>query len=100
MIGKFVKKEKVEKRKIQKPDDCQVRTITSEEKEYMKSSIPNLEEHERNQILTFIKMDNVIYTEKKDGVLLNLNDTSEEFMFKIYKFVKQCVDNQKYRKIY
>ena len=84
---------------IEKEKDNTFRSLTTEEKEYMKSTIPKIEDHERLQLFNFIVMDGIKYTKKSDGILLNLTDANDEFTFKIYVFINKCIENQKYRKI-
>ena len=100
MISGLVRKKKnvVKKNKTKVKDDT-VRKLTTEEKEYMKSTIPKIEDHERLQLFNFIVMDGIKYTKKSDGILLNLTDANDEFTFKIYVFINKCIENQKYRKI-
>lgn len=90
-------KRKPKKQEV-KNDDNEIRPLTKEEKTYMKDTIPILEEHERMQLYNFLKMDKVSYTEKEDGVLLNLQDANEQITFQMYKYIQKCVENQKYRK--
>jgi hypothetical protein len=100
MLSDVIKKKpKKSKKTKEQVKNEKIRILTSEEKENMKSIIPKLEEHERMQLFNFITMDDLKFTKTNDGVLLNLNDASEEFTFKIYMFINKCIENQKYRKI-
>lgn len=92
-INKPVEKEEEKKKEVE--EEC--RELTTEEKESMKTKITLLEEHERIQLFHFIRMDNVKYTKKQNGILLNLKNANEEFIFKFYNYINKCIDNQKYR---
>ena len=101
MISGLVRKKKsvIKKNQTKVKDEMVVRKLTTEEKEYMKTAIPKIEDHERQQLFNFIVMDDIKYTKKSDGILLNLTDANDEFTFKIYMFINKCIENQKYRKI-
>lgn len=100
----YCKLKEKEEKKDHKNDDLiisedEVRELTSIEKEYIKTQIPLLEEHERIQIFHFIRIDKIKYTKSQNGILVNLKNTNDTFNYKIYKFVKRCIENQKYTKI-
>lgn len=92
-----IKKKEVVENKEEKKVEEEVRTLTTDEKENMKTLILQLEDHERTQLYHFIRMDDVKHTVKQNGILLNLKNTTEEFTYKIYKYINQCIDNKKYR---
>jgi len=73
------------------------RVLTLEEKEKIKTNISLLEEHEQLQLVHFIRMDNVKHTVKQNGILLNLKNASDEFVFKIHLYINKCIENKKYR---
>ena len=91
------KKEPKEESEESEEEEEVVRSLTTEEKENMKSLIPLLEEHEQIQIFHFIRMDNIKHTIKQNGILLNLKNTDEEFTYKIYKYINKCIEEKKYR---
>ena len=80
-------------------DKLTFRVLTLEEKEEIKKNIPLLEEHEQLQIIHFIRMDNVKHTVKQNGILCNLKNASDEFIFKIYTYINKCIENKKYRNL-
>jgi len=99
MINGFIKKEKKPRKTEKKGEPDVVRALTIEERKTMKHNILTLEDHERLQLYHFIKMDNVSHTSHENGVLVNLSECTEEFIYKIYKFINQCINNQVYRKL-
>jgi len=92
-----IKEKNVEKEDKKDNKEDIVRQLTMEEKENMKTQIPLLEEHERIQLFHFIRTDNIKYTKMQNGILLNLKNTNDAFVYKIYKYINRCVENQKYR---
>lgn len=93
----FIKKEKKQKKNVKKIDYQNFRVLTPEEVRTMSTQIDKLEDHERLQLYHFIKMDDIPHTKQTNGILLNSVDANDEFLFKIYKFINQCIENQKYR---
>jgi hypothetical protein len=92
-----VKKQVEVVEELKKEIDEDIRHLTTEEKENMKTQIPLLEEHERIQLFHFIRMDKIKYTKMQTGILLNLKNTNDDFVFKIFKYINKCIDNKKYR---
>lgn len=91
------KKEEPKEESEEEQEEKVVRSLTTEEKENMKSLIPLLEEHEQVQLFHFIRMDNIKHTIKQNGILLNLKNTNDEFIYKIYKYINKCIEEKKYR---
>lgn len=89
--------EKVEEKN--KEEEYVVRTLTTDEKENMKTQITLLEEHELLQLFHFIRMDNIKYSKKQDGILLNLKNANDEFIYKIYRYINRCISDREYQSL-
>lgn len=91
------KKEVLENVKEKDEKENEIKILSTDEKENLKTLILQLEDHERIQLYHFIRMDDVKHTVKQNGILLNLRNASDEFTYKIHKYINQCIDNKKYR---
>jgi hypothetical protein len=64
-------------------------------RENLKKELSNLSTSEYQEIFNILRNNNISYTENKNGVFINLKNTNDDIIYKIYDFIEFCKDNKK-----
>jgi hypothetical protein len=64
-------------------------------RENLKKELSSLSTSEYQEIFNILRNNNISYTENKNGVFINLKNTNDDIIYKIYDFIEFCKDNKK-----